>query len=112
MSSFLSTEQRATIQGLRDGSIDIVISTHPDYGRCRVQNLGLVVIDGNNNVKHKERFKEHFLIDVLAFPPPPFREPSICRSGAKDMSVIETPPPNRLPVETVICGYANGSFAT
>ena len=58
-------------------------------------------------MRHKERFKEQFkLIDVLTLSATPIpRTLYLSLVGAKDMSVIETPPPNRLPVETVICGY-------
>jgi transcription-repair coupling factor (superfamily II helicase) len=58
-------------------------------------------------VRHKEQFKEQFkLIDVLTLSATPIpRTLYLSLVGAKDMSVIETPPPNRLPVETVICGY-------
>ena len=111
LSRFLSErEQRATIQGLRDGSIDIVIGTHRlIMGDVEFKNLGLVIIDEEQRfgVKHKERFKEQFkLIDVLTLSATPIpRTLYLSLVGAKDMSVIETPPPNRLPVETVICGY-------
>ena len=111
LSRFLSErEQRETIQGLRDGSIDIVIGTHRlIMGDVEVKNLGLVVIDEEQRfgVKHKERFKEQFkLIDVLTLSATPIpRTLYLSLVGAKDMSVIETPPPNRLPVETVVCGY-------
>jgi transcription-repair coupling factor (superfamily II helicase) len=111
LSRFLSErEQRVTIQGLRDGSIDIVIGTHRlIMGDVEFKNLGLVVIDEEQRfgVKHKERFKEQFkLIDVLTLSATPIpRTLYLSLVGAKDMSVIETPPPNRLPVETVICGY-------
>jgi transcription-repair coupling factor (superfamily II helicase) len=111
LSRFLTQrEQRSTLEGLRTGSIDIVIGTHrlisPDLEFSR---LGLVVIDEEQRfgVKHKERFKERFkLIDVLTLSATPIpRTLYLSLVGAKDMSVIETPPPNRLPVETMICGY-------
>ncbi len=111
LSRFLSErEQRMTIQGLRDGSIDIVIGTHRlIMGDVQFKNLGLVIIDEEQRfgVKHKERFKEQFkLIDVLTLSATPIpRTLYLSLVGAKDMSVIETPPPNRLPVETVICSY-------
>ena len=111
LSRFLAErEQRVTIQGLRDGSIDIVIGTHRlIMGDVEFKNLGLVIIDEEQRfgVKHKERFKEQFkLIDVLTLSATPIpRTLYLSLVGAKDMSVIETPPPNRLPVETVICGY-------
>jgi transcription-repair coupling factor (superfamily II helicase) len=111
LSRFLSNrEERVTIQGLREGSIDIVIGTHRlIMGDVEFKDLGLVVIDEEQRfgVKHKERFKEQFkLIDVLTLSATPIpRTLYLSLVGAKDMSVIETPPPNRLPVETVICGY-------
>jgi transcription-repair coupling factor (superfamily II helicase) len=111
LSRFLSQrEQRATVQGLRDGTIDIVVGTHRLItGDVQFKDLGLVVIDEEQRfgVRHKEKFKEQFkLIDVLTLSATPIpRTLYLSLVGAKDMSVIETPPPNRLPVETVICGY-------
>jgi transcription-repair coupling factor (superfamily II helicase) len=111
LSRFLSQrEQRETVQGLKDGTIDIVIGTHRLItGDVEFKELGLVVIDEEQRfgVRHKEKFKEQFkLIDVLTLSATPIpRTLYLSLVGAKDMSVIETPPPNRLPVETVICGY-------
>jgi transcription-repair coupling factor (superfamily II helicase) len=111
LSRFLSQrEQRETIQGLQSGSIDIVVGTHRLIsGDLRFKNLGLVVIDEEQRfgVKHKEQFKERFkLVDVLTLSATPIpRTLYLSLAGAKDMSIIETSPPNRLPVETVICGY-------
>src|SRR6202023_902356 len=103
-------EQRETLHGLQDGSIDIVVGTHRLIsGDIRFKGLGLVIIDEEQRfgVKHKERFKEQFkLVDVLTLSATPIpRTLYLSLAGAKDMSIIETPPPNRLPVETVICGY-------
>jgi transcription-repair coupling factor (superfamily II helicase) len=58
-------------------------------------------------VKHKDALKEKFrLVDVLTLSATPIpRTLYLSLMGARDMSVIETPPPNRLPVETVVCGY-------
>ncbi len=111
LSRFLSQrEQRETVQGLKEGTIDIVIGTHRLItGDVEFKQLGLVVIDEEQRfgVRHKEKFKEQFkLIDVLTLSATPIpRTLYLSLVGAKDMSVIETPPPNRLPVETVICGY-------
>jgi len=111
LSRFLSQrEQRETLQGLRDGSIDIVVGTHRLIsGDIRFKVLGLVIIDEEQRfgVKHKERFKEQFkLVDVLTLSATPIpRTLYLSLAGAKDMSIIETPPPNRLPIETVICAY-------
>jgi transcription-repair coupling factor (superfamily II helicase) len=111
LSRFLSQrEQRETVEGLKDGTIDIVVGTHRLItGDVQFKELGLVVIDEEQRfgVRHKEKFKEQFkLIDVLTLSATPIpRTLYLSLVGAKDMSVIETPPPNRLPVETVICGY-------
>jgi transcription-repair coupling factor (superfamily II helicase) len=111
ISRFLSQrEQRETIRGLKDGSIDIVIGTHRLItGDIAFKNLGLVVIDEEQRfgVRHKERFKERFkLVDVLTLSATPIpRTLYLSLVGAKDMSIIETPPPNRLPVETIVCPY-------
>jgi transcription-repair coupling factor (superfamily II helicase) len=111
LSRFLSQrEMREAVQGLRDGSVDIVIGTHRLIsGDVQFKNLGLVVIDEEQRfgVKHKERFKEQFkLIDVLTLSATPIpRTLYLSLVGAKDMSIIETAPPNRLPIETVVCAY-------
>src|SRR3982075_3573070 len=111
LSRFLSQrEQRETVQGLKNGSVDIVVGTHRLIsGDIQFKDLGLVVIDEEQRfgVKHKEELKERFkLVDVLTLSATPIpRTLYLSLVGAKDMSSIETPPPNRLPVETVICGY-------
>ncbi len=111
LSRFLSLgEERQTLEGLKTGSVDIVIGTHRLIsGDVVFKNLGLVVIDEEQRfgVRHKERFKEQFkLIDVLTLSATPIpRTLYLSLVGARDMSIIETPPPNRLPVETMICGY-------
>src|SRR5207244_8629441 len=75
----------------------------------RFKDLGLVVIDEEQRfgVLHKEKFKELFkLVDVLTLSATPIpRTLYLSLVGVKDMSTIETPPQNRLPVETVVCGY-------
>jgi transcription-repair coupling factor (superfamily II helicase) len=103
-------EQRRTIEGLRDGSVDIVIGTHRLISKdVSFKDLGLVVIDEEQRfgVLHKERFKEMFkLVDMLTLSATPIpRTLYLSLMGAKDMSTIETPPPNRIPVETLICPY-------
>jgi transcription-repair coupling factor (superfamily II helicase) len=111
LSRFLSaSEQKKTLKGLADGSVDIVVGTHRLIsGDIAFKDLGLAVIDEEQRfgVHHKERFKERFkLIDVLTLSATPIpRTLYLSLVGAKDMSVIETPPANRLSVETMICGY-------
>jgi transcription-repair coupling factor (superfamily II helicase) len=103
-------QQRKVIEGLKDGSVDIVVGTHRLISKdVRFANLGLVVIDEEQRfgVLHKEKFKELFkLVDVLTLSATPIpRTLYLSLMGAKDMSVLETPPQNRIPTETVICGY-------
>jgi transcription-repair coupling factor (superfamily II helicase) len=103
-------EQRKVLQLLREGGVDIVIGTHRLIsGDVIFKELGLVVIDEEQRfgVLHKEKFKELFkLVDVLTLSATPIpRTLYLSLVGVKDMSTIETPPLNRLPVETVVCGY-------
>ncbi len=103
-------EQRKVLRLLREGGVDIVIGTHRLIsGDLVFKDLGLVVIDEEQRfgVVHKEKFKELFkLVDVLTLSATPIpRTLYLSLVGVKDMSTIETPPLNRLPVETVICGY-------
>jgi len=103
-------EVRETLEGLKEGKVDIVIGTHRllsagvDY-----QNVGLLVVDEEQRfgVRHKEILKERFrLIDVLTLSATPIpRTLYLSLMGARDMSTIDTPPPNRLPVQTSICAY-------
>jgi transcription-repair coupling factor (superfamily II helicase) len=103
-------EQNKTVAELRAGGVDIVIGTHRLIsGDVQFKDLGLVVIDEEQRfgVKHKERFKEMFkLVDVLTLSATPIpRTLYLSLMGAKDMSILETPPANRIPTETIICGY-------
>ena len=103
-------EQHKTVKELREGGVDIVIGTHRLIsGDVQFKDLGLVVIDEEQRfgVKHKERFKEMFkLVDVLTLSATPIpRTLYLSLMGAKDMSLLETPPANRIPTETIICGY-------
>ncbi len=104
------SEIRETIEGLADGSVDIVIGTHRLIsGDVNFKNLGLVVIDEEQRfgVAHKEKFKQLFRqIDILTLSATPIpRTLYMALMGARDMSTIETAPPNRLPVATTICAY-------
>ncbi|MEP6603950.1 MAG: transcription-repair coupling factor [Spartobacteria bacterium] len=103
-------EQKKVLQLLRDGGVDIVVGTHRLIsGDVVFKDLGLVVIDEEQRfgVLHKEKFKELFkLVDVLTLSATPIpRTLYLSLVGVKDMSTIETPPLNRLPVETVVAGY-------
>ena len=103
-------EQRKTVKRLREGGLDIVIGTHRLISQdVEFKKLGLVVVDEEQRfgVGHKERFKQMFkLVDVLTLSATPIpRTLYLSLMGAKDMSIIETPPANRIPTETIICGY-------
>jgi len=103
-------EQKKVLQLLRKGGVDIVIGTHRLISDdVSFRDLGIVVIDEEQRfgVLHKEKFKELFkLVDLLTLSATPIpRTLYLSLVGVKDMSTIETPPQNRLPVETVVCGY-------
>jgi len=102
--------QRATIKGLADGSVDVVIGTHRLLSKdIKFKDLGLVVVDEEQRfgVKQKEKFKQLFrLVDVLTLSATPIpRTLYLSLTGARDMSTIETAPPNRHPVETIVAPY-------
>ncbi|HEX4638776.1 MAG TPA: transcription-repair coupling factor [Chthoniobacterales bacterium] len=104
------SEQKKVLELLRQGGIDIVIGTHRLISADVVfKDLGLVIIDEEQRfgVLHKEKFKELFkLVDVLTLSATPIpRTLYLSLVGVKDMSTIETPPLNRLPVETIVAGY-------
>ena len=103
-------QQKQVLAGMKDGTIDIVVGTHRLLGKdVSFKDLGLVVVDEEQRfgVLHKERLKENFRkVDVLTLSATPIpRTLYLSLLGARDMSTIETPPPNRIPVETIICGY-------
>ena len=104
------SEQKKILELLRQGGVDIVIGTHRLIsGDLVFKDLGLVIIDEEQRfgVLHKEKFKELFkLVDVLTLSATPIpRTLYLSLVGVKDMSTIETPPLNRLPVETIVSGY-------
>jgi transcription-repair coupling factor (superfamily II helicase) len=104
------SEQKKVLQLLREGGVDIVIGTHRLItGDVIFKDLALVVIDEEQRfgVLHKEKFKELFkLVDVLTLSATPIpRTLYLSLVGIKEMSTIETPPLNRLPVETVVSAY-------
>jgi transcription-repair coupling factor (superfamily II helicase) len=98
------------IDALAGGSVDIVIGTHRLLQRdIAFKDLGLVVIDEEQRfgVLHKERFKQlRMMVDVLTLTATPIpRTLHLALAGARDMSTIETPPQDRLPVETIVAQY-------
>ncbi|MGZ4988343.1 MAG: transcription-repair coupling factor, partial [Limisphaerales bacterium] len=103
-------QQEQTIKDIAAGSVDIVIGTHRLLQKDIVfKDLGLVVIDEEQRfgVLHKEKFKRlRTLVDVLTLSATPIpRTLYLALAGARDMSTIETPPQDRLPVETIVTQY-------
>jgi transcription-repair coupling factor (superfamily II helicase) len=104
-------EQKAVAGGLRDGTVDVVIGTHRLLGKdVAFRRLGLLVIDEEHRfgVSHKERLKHlRASVDVLTLTATPIpRTLHMALSGVRDLSVIETPPMARLPVETVVTRFS------
>jgi len=103
-------EQAKTVQGLKEGTVDIVIATHRLLSKdVVVKNLGLVIVDEEQRfgVAHKERLKQlRTQVDVLTLSATPIpRTLSMALSGLRDMSVIEDPPEGRIPVLTYVREY-------
>ncbi len=103
-------EQEETLKGLAEGRVDIVIGTHRLLQKdVEFKDLGLVIIDEEQRfgVRHKERLKQMRVeVDVLTLTATPIpRTLYMALSGARDVSIIETPPQERLPVTTYIGPY-------
>jgi transcription-repair coupling factor (superfamily II helicase) len=100
-------EQKQIIEQLSNNQIDIVIGTHRLLSKdINFKNLGLIIVDEEQRfgVEHKEklkRLKKNVHILTLTATPIP-RTLNFALSGLKDISTIETPPPGRLPIETII----------
>lgn len=104
------TQQQRIIRDLAAGAVDIVIGTHRLLqDDIEFKDLGLVVIDEEQRfgVLHKEKLKMmRRLVDVLTLTATPIpRTLYLALCGARDMSIIQTPPQDRLPVETIVCQY-------
>ncbi|NLZ93136.1 MAG: transcription-repair coupling factor [Firmicutes bacterium] len=105
-------EQKATIQGLKDGTIDLVVGTHRILSKdVRFRNLGLLVVDEEQRfgVRHKEKIKMlKKNVDVLTMTATPIpRTLHMSLVGVRDMSVIETPPEDRYPIQTYVLEYSD-----
>jgi transcription-repair coupling factor (superfamily II helicase) len=103
-------EQQAVLAGLAQGTVDVVVGTHRLLSQdVRFRDLGLLVVDEEHRfgVAHKERLKQFrkavHVLTLTATPIP--RTLSMALSGIRDLAVIETPPADRLAVETVVCRF-------
>ena len=104
-------EQAATVEGLRNGSVDVVIGTHRVLQKdVAFSKLGLVVVDDEQRfgVVHKEWFKQlRREVDVLTLTATPIpRTLSMALAGVRDMTTVHTPPQERQPVRTFVCEYS------
>ncbi|MGH9792932.1 MAG: transcription-repair coupling factor, partial [Candidatus Acidiferrales bacterium] len=112
LSRFRSTrEQRDVLAALEAGKVDVVIGTHRLLSKdVRFQDLGLLVVDEEQRfgVAHKERIKEiRRNVDVLTMTATPIpRTLHMSLVGLRDMSVIETPPKDRLAIQTVVAPFS------
>ncbi len=103
-------EQKAVLEGLRAGTVDICIGTHRLIQKdVQFRDLGLVIIDEEQRfgVVHKERLKQlRKEVDVLTLTATPIpRTLHMAISGVRDMSTMETPPEERLPIKTFVTEY-------
>ena len=103
-------EQRAILQALAEGKIDIVVGTHRLLQKdVAFADLGLIVVDEEQRfgVMHKERLKQYKAsVDVLTLSATPIpRTLHMSLVGLRDMSVIETPPKDRMAIQTVVARF-------
>lgn len=100
-------QQKETTEGLKNGTVDIVVGTHKLLGKTiQFHDLGLLIVDEEQRfgVTHKEKIKSlRSLVDVLTLSATPIpRTLHMSLVGIRDMSVIETPPQDRYPIQTYI----------
>ncbi|TNE91675.1 MAG: transcription-repair coupling factor, partial [Rhodobacteraceae bacterium] len=111
LSRFVSAKEAAkTREGLRDGTVDIVIGTHAVLAKTvKFANLGLLIIDEEQHfgVQHKERLKEmRSEIHVLTLTATPIpRTLQLSLTGVRDLSIIGTPPVDRLAIRTYVSEF-------
>jgi len=103
-------EQKEIVEKVETGRVDILIGTHRLLSKdIKFQDLGLLVVDEEQRfgVKHKERLKQmRKEIDVLAMSATPIpRTLHMSLVGLRDMSVIETPPKDRMAIQTVVAKF-------
>lgn len=105
-----SKEQKETIKNLEEGKVDIIIGTHRLTSKdIKFKDLGLLIVDEEQRfgVSAKEKLKEYrATVDVLTLTATPIpRTLQFSLMGARDLSIINTPPPNRQPVRTEIHSF-------
>jgi transcription-repair coupling factor (superfamily II helicase) len=103
-------ERKEILERVADGKVDILIGTHAILAQgLKFQDLGLLVVDEEQRfgVRHKERLKQmRAAIDVLSMSATPIpRTLNMSLVGLRDMSVIETPPKDRMAIQTVVAKF-------
>jgi transcription-repair coupling factor (superfamily II helicase) len=103
-------EQQKTVAALLEGKIDVVVGTHRVLSRdVRFRDLGLLVVDEEQRfgVGHKERLKElRTQVDVLTLTATPIpRTLQMAMGGLREISIIATPPADRLAIRTFVCRW-------
>ncbi len=103
-------EQKEILERVEAGKVDILIGTHRLLSKdIKFQDLGLLVVDEEQRfgVRHKERLKQmRAAIDVLAMSATPIpRTLHMSLIGLRDMSIIETPPKDRMAIQTIVAKY-------
>ncbi|WP_077623907.1 transcription-repair coupling factor [Sediminibacillus massiliensis] len=103
-------QQKETMDGLRKGTVDLVVGTHRLLSKdVEYKNIGLLIVDEEQRfgVKHKEKIKQlKTNVDVLTLTATPIpRTLHMSMLGVRDLSVIETPPENRFPIQTYVLEY-------
>ena len=109
-------EVKETLEGLANGSVDMVIGTHRLLSSTvKFRNLGLIIIDEEQRfgVEHKEKLKEmKHNVDILAMSATPIpRTLEMAITGIREMSTLATPPEERHPILTYIGGYSDKQVA-
>jgi len=108
LSRFRSAGRRSQIlEGMADGTVDVVIGTHTlVQPEVRFKSLGLLIIDEEQRfgVKHKETLKQaQVTVDILTLTATPIpRTLHMSMTGARDMSLLQTPPRERMAIETIV----------
>ena len=105
-----SSEMKKTVEGLKKGQVDIVVGTHRILSKdVEFKDLGLLVVDEEQRfgVAHKEKIKQlKTNVDVLTLTATPIpRTLHMSLIGIRDMSVLEEPPMDRLPIQTYVLEY-------
>ncbi len=114
LSRFVSPkEAKQIIEGIKSGEVDIAIGTHRLISKdVQFKDLGLLIIDEEQHfgVAAKEKLREQFpTVDTLTLTATPIpRTLQFSMMGARDLSIISTPPKNRQPIETIVHEYDEG----